>query len=170
MILTSVPPQVFFTNSSNLELRGRPSIKTIPLSNKPAHVLWTSTYRPEAHHICAWQAWCEINLFPYGRNSFLITPRKNLKVFRPTDIEELHLLPHQEEFLSPDLRESIFPLVDYNWYAQQGYDGFHIEAQDTILGEFWENGKIRLSPFRSWDCESTCWFHYDWIQLVEKIH
>lgn len=83
MILTSVPPQVFITNSSNLELRGRPSIKTIPLSNKPTHVLWTSTYRPEAHHICAWQEWCEINLFPYGRNSFLITPRKNLKVFCP---------------------------------------------------------------------------------------
>ncbi len=170
MTLTDVPPQVFLTDSSSLEFRGKPSIRTIPLSNKPAHVLWTSTYHPEAYHICAWQEWCEQNIFPYGRNSFLITPRKNLKVFRPTDLEELHLLPNQEELMPPDLRECIFPLIDYSWYSQQGYDGFHIETRDTLLGESWDDGKIRFSPFRSWDCESTCWFHYDWIANVEKLN
>lgn len=79
--------------------------------------------------------------FPLRQEQFPNYPRKNLKLFRPTDIEELHLLLNQEKLLPPDLRECISPLIDYRWDAQQGYDVFHIETSDTLLIEFWENEK-----------------------------
>lgn len=86
---------------------------------------------------------------PLRQEQFPNYPRKNLKLFRPTYIEELHLLLNQEKLLPPDLRECISPLIDYRWDAQQGYDGFHIETSDTLLSEFWENEKkIRLSSHK----------------------
>lgn len=167
MILTEMRTQIFHTDNRSFEFRGRYVPYTIMISNKPTAGLWTSSATPEAMYDSAWQGWCAENEFPCGKNVFLLAPKKDLKVFRPTDIAEIKMKKFGREFVDfPELMT--LELVDYHWYAEQGFDGFHVESEDLLLGETRDDFPVSLAPFRMWDCESTCWFHYEWIESVEK--
>ena len=159
MVIKNMPPQVFSTDSSEIEFF-EPCVPSTSLaSNKPTNGLWTATYRPNI--ISEWVQWCRDNDFKCGKNHFLIIPKQDIQVFCPTDISDLKLLD-KSDLPFP----AIVPLIDYGWYAEQ-YDGFHYD------GDAWkfyvESNGMGLSYFHCWDCESTVWFNYNWIDSVKKL-
>ena len=164
MILDSIAPQVYCTDSPEI-IPLETTIHTLPHPvHKPGGAFWTSSYTPKKKWASAWIEWCYEFNFKCGSNHFLITPKKGLKIFRPDDIKSLKSLPKEEGSFCGI---TIYPVtVDFAWYADEGYDGFHLEPEDVWMG-FWDFGA--MPPFKSWDCESTAWFNYNWIERIDKL-
>ena len=153
-VLSEIPEQIFCTDNT-FAPRDMGNFITDPVINKPHSGFWTSSKYNDAPFISAWAEWCANNDFPCGRNHFLLKPKKNIKVFEPEKIEDLRTHP-------PAL-PMLFPYIDFAWYAQMGYDGFHVSEKALSL----TIGAQRI--FYAWNCESTFWFNYTWIDCVEKI-
>ncbi|BAL84746.1 hypothetical protein SELR_pSRC400950 (plasmid) [Selenomonas ruminantium subsp. lactilytica TAM6421] len=155
-VLNELPDQIFCTDSEEFVFfdLDRNMITGQPLLNKPNIGLWTSTRYTDSPYISAWEKWCRETPYHCGEHHFLLHPKKDLKVFEPTDIADLQL--QETDFLP-------FPHIDFGWYALQGYDGFHLDVQYKWMA------KDGFMPFHCWDCESTVWFSYDWIDRVERI-
>lgn len=154
--LTNMPGQVFCTDRDDLLIGEKPIIGNQPVINKPTTGLWTSSVYSDSQYVSAWQEWCSGSDFPCGKHHFLIHPKQNIKVFEPTKFSDLRLAENKMPAPLP-------PTIDFAWYAEQGYDGFHISTSGLWIH------KGLFYPFQTWDCESTCWFNYDWIDTVEKI-
>lgn len=155
-ILTKMPDQVFCTDSEEFYFLNidKSMIYGELVVQKPSAGLWTSSKYYDAPYVSAWEEWCQIADFHCGKHHFLLHPKKNLKVFEPTKLSDL-------QTLEPDI--PIDPYIDFQWYVQQGYDGFHISERGLGMH------KDGYMPFHCWDCESTVWFGYDWIESVERI-
>lgn len=157
-ILDKITEQVFCTDNEEFEFRGAVQIFNHPFMNKPATGLWTSSKYTDSRYVSAWQEWCINNNFHCGQHQFILHPKENLKLIVPTNMDDIRTVKSDLP-----VRSFMDPHIDFEWYAKEGYDGFHVSEEVLFRSYGW------ISPFHLWDCESTVWFNYDWIASVEKI-
>lgn len=154
--LKKLPDQIFCTEAPEVIIRSL-RISNEPVLNKPQGAFWTSTQYYDAPYVSAWEEWCRRNDFHCGKNHFLIHPKKDLKVLEPTKVSDLRTI-------EPDLPLP-YPIIDFEYYASQGYDGFHLSEKALYMME----ADRCMRPFHAWDCESTAWFNMNWIDSIERI-
>ncbi len=154
-ILTKMPPQVFSTDNEEFEFRKIHGVATWAVPNKPSTGLWTSSVLNDSPFLSAWQEWCANNDYHCGIHYFTLIPKTNLKVFEPDNLSDLRTIEPELPILPPS--------IDFAWYFHEGYDAFHVS--DRILNMPADD----IHPFHGWDCESTVWFNYDWIDCIKKL-
>lgn len=117
--------------------------------------LWTSTYLPDWNYPSEWVEWCVSEDFnrPYAKTWWLLTPRKDARIFvTETQCDLLHLMkayPYQSRYSALHMT-----MIDFEAMAQD-YDGMWLTSEG--------NARLHLShPYdlNGWDVESTLWFRW----------
>ena len=170
-----IPPQAL-VHINNLDIKQAVFNLTInSINNKPKQALWTSNWKDNILE----SGWIHWNCFVYegySKNALLenclykVYPKKEVKVFELATLEDLEKMPKvdaQKAFDGED-EEYIPPFYsnffNYKALKDQGYDGFHITAEAANHSGL---GLNRL--LYNFDCESSVWFHLDWIDYIETI-
>ena len=169
-----IPPQAL-VHISNLDIsKAVFDLAIQSVNNKPKQALWTSDWKDNI----LVQGWINWNCFVYegySKNALLeeclykVYPKKEVKVFELATLEDLEKMPKidiKEVFNDEDV-DFISPFYSkfFNYQAlkDQGYDGFHITAEAAS-----HHSSLGLSSLLyNFDCESSVWFHLDWIDHIE---
>jgi hypothetical protein len=134
--------------------------RVAPVANrlhiKPMYGLWTSTYNT-VESTSAWVDWCRSEEFgtPDACNWFVLTPKKNVRVYSINAVADLRSLLDQYPHPDP-MSHALSRFVAYLDFERiaQDYDALHM----TDVGQWaTRNSEPGLN---GWDCESTLWFRW----------
>ena len=131
--------------------------------NKPVGGIWTSALDGNT---CGWLDWCRYNWEGHGGNiAVILTPKKDVKVYQIKDLETLQAASTRPADSDGFFGESR-SMIDFRRLNDEGYDGVNVTAEAAVAFHFATDlrGFVDLN---TWDCESTVWFHGDWIQSYE---
>lgn len=164
-------PQIFVTekDATVCEQQFQPVVNDPDdYRQKPRHGgLWTSTWREKTQD-SAWVAWCQDNSFGDVEQMawWLLTPAKDIRVYTIASVAGLERC--LQEYGRPHLlaqRVSVFTqfakkrVLDFERLAQD-YDCLHLTARGAS-----ETHLSLPNDMNSWDCESTLWFRWCFVDV-----
>ena len=134
--------------------------------NKPKKALWTSPLKMydkngESFPISPWLFWCYYENFRIYDYTFIIYPKTNLKLYKIENDQDIENVPkiklkNYDNILS----------INFERLKEENYDGVYLTA---IGANKYHSLKQSYMSFNTWDVESICWFHTNWIQSIELI-
>jgi len=97
-----------------------------------------------------------------NRFQFLLFPKQNLSLYVLDTKEDLDKIMERFRRSAPTNKHRKIPFLDFEKLAQH-VDGLHVTKNGVRLLENTEPYQLKY-----WDCESTLWFHLDWIEKIEE--
>lgn len=148
--------------------------------DKPETALWTSTYQDDFSEI-GWIKWNmgEGPLDTFKNCLYKVVPKDGVRLYEINSEEDVTScrLPKLDGpsaiarfFGFQKERQFTEGFIDYQALAKRGYDGLHVTEDGAWLGHsFGDISEKTIRIMCSFDCESTVWFHTDWIESIELV-
>ena len=137
---------------------------------KPINGFWTSSWREETRD-SDWVEWCRGNDYgnPNTDHWFLLTPRKDARVYVIDSYADLERLIKKYPYVSPRARNirdwqevhRYYTSIDFERMSQD-YDGLRLTERG--------NSRLHMSTpldMNLWDAESTVWFRWCFTDVRE---